>query len=569
LANSTGGTAILLTDGVVDISKDPAINLSEKKRILEEVIPKLIKANAQVYTVALSDNADTELLQEIAHRTGGLFEVALSPEALTRIFLRMFDEAVKQDQLPLVGGSFDVDSSIEEFTLLVFVAPGSIPMQLRSPDNTFYLADSHPAFITWYRDNGYELITVTRPIEGTWKLFSDEDPQNRVTILSDLKLEVTNLQNTIYAGKKPLIEAYLLQDDEIISDEQFLELMDVQLVVKTPDGELLAKRLADSSKGVYSTLLDLFGASGRYLVKVSVDARTFKREFIQEVVFEAGVELVYLKGQNKIQVALNATISNSPKLKVIATLTDDKEKRRFVPLSINDEGNWQAALKNIDNGKYDVAVNIKCETEAGRRVVLNSNHLEIEVGIVDKEVSDVEGLSLEESPWWEKYLAYILIGFGNILVFGLGLWVYLRRKRDSLIDDELIGEIDGDAKSAAGSIEEAEGSLLEELETPGKGSQEDTKLANDGSAGLSENESYESNQGEGLSDIVDAWGADLNKEPSADLNKEPSADLNKEPSADLNKEPSDEVREKGQSDSLPVGDLGVDSVNNEDTKEQQ
>ena len=568
LTDSSSGTAILLTDGVVDISKDPAVNKFEKNRILEEVIPKLIDADVQVHTVALSENADVDLLQEIASRTDGLFEVALTPEALTRIFLRMFDDAVKQDQLPLEGGSFDVDSSIEEFTLLVFVAPGSIPVQLRSPENNFYLANSHPAHVTWYRDNGYELITVARPLEGNWKLFSDDDPQNRVTILSDLKLEVTNLQNTIYAGDEPTIEAYFLQDTKVVLDEKFLDLMDVQLIVKTPSGELLAKRLGDNKQGVYSTLLDLFKESGRYLIKVSVDGRTFKREFIQEVIFEAGVALSHV--DNKIQFTPNSAILSSPLLKVIATLTDETEKRRFIPLTLDANGNWQAALNNIDKGKYDVFVNIKGETETGRNVSLNSNHLEIEINNGTNPESDAESTEEESdsAPWWEKYLAQILIAFGNILVIGLGIWLYLRRKKDSLLEDE---KIQGEDIEDIEGVDDARERPKDDLEVGARGKNVDdppTEVtvseevepqgeieASDEApmdADISNLDSSDSNQEEGLSDIVDAWGDDLSEEPSAP-NEEPSAPneapsaLDEDPSA-LNDEISLDTQEETESD---------------------
>ena len=38
----SGDAAIILTDGVVDISKDPQVNLQERNGILKEVLPRLI-----------------------------------------------------------------------------------------------------------------------------------------------------------------------------------------------------------------------------------------------------------------------------------------------------------------------------------------------------------------------------------------------------------------------------------------------------------------------------------------------------------------------------------------------
>jgi hypothetical protein len=281
LQGPAGGAALLLTDGMVDISKDPAMNVIERHRIISTVLPQLRERGTVIHAVALSDNADIALLEELAESTGGIFEVARSPADLTRIFVRLFDDAIEQDRVPLQGNVFMVDSSIEEFTLLVFRDPEEGVIQLRGPGQQFYLAGDHPDFIQWYQDQGYELVTVKAPVEGSWELFAIADAENRVTVLSDLQLKVSSLLNTLQLGDAPLISVEFLQDDVRIVDSEFLGLLDVQLIVMRPDNTRQAKRLGTHEGGVFTEALDIFDEPGRYLVKISVDGKTFQREFIQ------------------------------------------------------------------------------------------------------------------------------------------------------------------------------------------------------------------------------------------------------------------------------------------------
>ena len=49
---------LLLTDGIVDISKDDEINHSSRNRILQELVPRLQKANVVIHSIALSNESD-------------------------------------------------------------------------------------------------------------------------------------------------------------------------------------------------------------------------------------------------------------------------------------------------------------------------------------------------------------------------------------------------------------------------------------------------------------------------------------------------------------------------------
>ncbi len=510
LAGQPGGAVILLTDGMVDISKNPELNVVEKNRIFDEVIPGLVESGTQIHAVALSENADSDLLQELARSTGGLFEVAHSPEDLTRVFLRMFDDAVAQDRVPMDGGLFTVDSSIEEFTLLAFRQPGETPIQLRSPANDFYLASNHADFVNWYADNGFELVTVRQPLEGEWRLFADGDTQNRVTILSDLKLRVSNLQNTLYKGDIPEIAVSFLNEGVVVSDREFLNILDVQLIVETPSGSKKAKQLADSVNGVFSSNLDVFDETGRYQIRVSVEGRTFQREMVQELEYRPLIETRYLADEKLLKVipATRGLINDG--LIIIASITDQAEKHRLLPMKLVAGSYWQASLSDFENGHYTVELHLEDPSGTSQPVDFSSEKMALTVGEVIEEeiVPEAEGQSIFDREFWTfNELIYVLVGLGNILLAGLAVWIYIVKRRQA-VDSEKDPELDKllakhgiETEAQNESVEENSGSQVEL----------DDDLDDEDDSGF----------GSGLSDIVDAWG----DEPDLEETEDPSASL--------------------------------------------
>ena len=90
---------ILLTDGLVDISKKADENAASRERILNEILPQLQQAGVTVHTIALSSESDAPLLQQLAAATGGWFETIDTASGLERLFLRMFEKV----QVPILG----------------------------------------------------------------------------------------------------------------------------------------------------------------------------------------------------------------------------------------------------------------------------------------------------------------------------------------------------------------------------------------------------------------------------------------------------------------------------------
>ena len=224
---------ILLTDGMVDVSKSLEENAQARERVLTEILPRLRAAGVTVHTVALSANADTELMERLALDTNGLSSVAASADDLMAIFLRAFDAAAPAEQLPLEGNRFLVDSSVTELTVLVFRKPGSEPTRLLAPDGSRYQGSNRAEGVSWFAQPDYDLVTVTKPYEGEWAINADLEPNSRVTIVSNLSLAVNRLPKTLFTDSPqiPVLTASLQQQGEPVADQSLLDLLTLQLKV--------------------------------------------------------------------------------------------------------------------------------------------------------------------------------------------------------------------------------------------------------------------------------------------------------------------------------------------------
>jgi hypothetical protein len=60
------------------------------------------------------------LLKQLAKKTNGWYELAESAEQLQRIFFKILQKAIPVATVPLTDNAFTIDSSINEFSILIF-----------------------------------------------------------------------------------------------------------------------------------------------------------------------------------------------------------------------------------------------------------------------------------------------------------------------------------------------------------------------------------------------------------------------------------------------------------------
>jgi uncharacterized protein (TIGR03503 family) len=480
---------LLLTDGVVDVSKEPGANDASRARILAELLPRLQAADVKVHTIALSERADHDLMKRLAEQTGGWYQQVEQADELQRVFLRMFEKVGTPDSVPLTDNRFTVDSSINEATVLLFAKPGSKPVVLRSPTGEEFTDSDLPAGVAWFRDQGYHLITISSPRKGEWSVEADIDPDNRVLIVTDLKLRTSEVPSHIAVGELTHIEAHLTNRGKLVTRQAFLKLLDVKADAIGPhgrdpqpindSGEVGDKAAGD---GRYSMNYREDRASREVELLVSVDSPTFMREKRFRLAVHEPVTAAVSEGPDgpELMAELQTAVMQEG-AQIVAWQVDASGKR--MPLAFEEyrAGQFRAFLEDSVSPAF---VEVSATTRNGNLVEREYGPLvlpgvavpaavpvestapeappteavveeplaeEVAAEVAEPEAV-VEAETEEESGWLMPALMFG--GFNLLLLVGGGAWWFLHRRRKSMEPDDGLDDLADDAASAT-SVEDA------------------------------------------------------------------------------------------------------------------
>jgi uncharacterized protein (TIGR03503 family) len=471
---------ILLTDGMVDISKNPAENDVAKQRILRDFLPQAAAAGVAIHTIALSKNADTRLMERLAMETNGIAAVANSAEDLMKIFLQALDESAPSEQVPLNDNKFIIDSSVEEFTALIFHAVGAGSggkgAGLQGPDNTLYDVNTAQNDSKWFAAENYDLVTIQRPLEGEWQIQGDVDPDNRVTVVSDLSLEVNRLPKNVFPGSIPDMTAVLTEEGEVVTRADFLNLLDVSVLVEGLDsGKKWRKSLSKGSAvpvdGEYSASLSMLRAAGRYEVTIEIDGKTFQRKHKQLITVRDAFGLSLTEssasGLPELVVTLQGRESslNYDSVQALATIKKPSGRSQIKGLLKSADRDWELRYDGLaEAGEYRISVSLSGQYLDGSDFsmqlpeALFAYQMDKVAAVSppppaaipapvappkapesiteDPEESSDEVMEEEAFPSWLLYSGLVL---GNLLIAGLAFLAYRVVKgsgKSELLDDE-------------------------------------------------------------------------------------------------------------------------------------
>jgi outer membrane biosynthesis protein TonB len=456
---------ILLTDGVVDVAKDATENIKARQRLLTEILPQLKNAGVHVHTIALSREADAELLSKLSRETEALFEMVESPEALNKVFLRIFEQSAPRDTVPLKDNKFVVDNAIEEFTVLVFKS-GDRAVSLITPDNKSINKTQTPEGWRWYSDARYELVTVTKPQAGEWGLDAVVDPDNRVMVVSKLSLKIDELPRVVMPGEPLRFIATLLDDNKPVNKTEFLSLVSASATIQS---ELTSQvELKNQSNGRFEGAWQAPESSAAATITITVQAPTFvrSRQFTVQIA-QGSLTLTALEQaehQSRFEVAWSADIFDSSGLQLNGQLVHDGQSS---PIELQQEnGKTVIAINHNEPGTYQLIIEAKGKSASGRDVVLQAKSPEWKVSAPEPEAAphdehhpspepkkhdehsdakehheepvekpaETPATTPEES---DSTFFWIIVGVVNglLVIIGGGVWWVIKRKQKSATTD--------------------------------------------------------------------------------------------------------------------------------------
>lgn len=389
---------ILLTDGVVDISKDTDKNAESRSRILSEIVPRLKFADVTVHTIALSDDADKAFLRQLSSTTGGWNEIAKDASRLERIFLKMFEKAVPVETLPMTDNKILVDDSIKELTLLVFRKEGAQTATLLSPKGEKLNHKNKQDGLRWRHEERYDLITIDKPMAGEWSVDAELDPDNRVMVVTDLKVRASRLPNLMLTEDAASFYVELAEKGETIRKPEFLDFVSIALERSSHDEHQKTIQVTDDGVGLDKNAHDgRFSAkvggqltAGEYVYEMQVDGMTFKRSkksTVRVVEKPIAVTVKEEKAGDPAQYSLTLTpfaeLINPDTLLLETTVEKQGGSAKAINIPRVGPGEWRLDMKVKAGDVYDVNIAMQAERKDGRHVSYDLGSFQLGSGSVD------------------------------------------------------------------------------------------------------------------------------------------------------------------------------------------
>ncbi len=376
------------------------------------------------------------------------------------------NEVFAPSDIPLLDNRFRIDYGVKEITFIVTRKPGTPSVILVRPDGSkLYVGKVTPPDVGWLALKDQDLITIRDPMPGPWQAIGEVDPDNRVRLLSNIRLETDQLPTQLYQGERVKLKSWLLIDDAPPKAGYYLT--DLGMTVRLQrfndakqEGEPIVDEVLghyrDDGKGLdevpgdgimtAEAVLDV--AAGKYRAMYSTGNQVFSRARYQDVLIyplpvsytlappsqEFGAKLSFLIDADELDPAsvviegkATNTVGASMAFNAVAT-----EPRVEVDLS---------AIKEV--GQYEVNATLFGTTRLGREIQVTlpvkSFNIFPVLAVEPSAASAASETSAavpnqvkfeeEQSSGW---LIWLLGGVGILLVLLGGVGFILLQKRRAL-----------------------------------------------------------------------------------------------------------------------------------------
>lgn len=411
---------VLLSDGKMDPKDGNSGALTED--LLENVLPNLKRDGIKIYTLAFSDEADKDLLAQIAAATGGVNWFTPNADKIHQSFADLFLVVKKPQVVPLGKRGFRIDSDVQEATF--YIDREQAPeITLTSPGGVTLSESSPGPEGRWFKGQKFDVITVGHPEPGDWQISGLPSTESFATVLTNLKL-VTDWPGSFYVDEPVLLQARLYESDKPVmlpqmtgSAQYAFQISPTDKVSEPIVRELLVDDGTNGDKiandGIFSRELTL-SEVGEYRLRVLAKAPTFERN--QQIPFRVRPQLVTLtvegekqteeeapppeaEGAEKkrkgayflIKLAPEASDLKKVQLKLIAV---DEERTRYTLPTSTVQGaplEYQTPVDILPKeGRYEIQAMLTAEGRGAKAVRSSSKAL-----IYDKKAHGEESISHE------------------------------------------------------------------------------------------------------------------------------------------------------------------------------
>lgn len=373
------------------------------------------------------------------------------------------NEVFAPSDIPLLDNRFRIDYGVKEITFIVTRKPGTSSVILVRPDGSkLYVGKVTPPEVGWLALKDHDLITIRDPMPGPWQAIGEVDPDNRVRILSNIKLETEQLPTQLYQGEVIKLKSWLLIDDAPPKDGYYLT--DLGMTVKlqrfnddTQQGEPILDEVLghylDDGKGLdevpgdgvmtAEALLDV--PAGKYRALYSTGNQVFSRARSQDVlVYPLPVNFTLTPPSQEVGARLSFLIDGDeldPASVVVKgkAMNTTNESLPFSAVATGFKVEVDlSALKAV--GQYEVSATLFGTTRLGReiQVILPVKSFNIfPVQVAPPPVTPVASVAVPTQVKFEEkessgWLIWLLGGAGILVVLLGGVGFILLQKRRAM-----------------------------------------------------------------------------------------------------------------------------------------
>lgn len=267
---------VLMSDGMMDVG-DPVRDKALTENLRDELAARMKHDTIRVYAIAFTDLSDRSLLERIAKKTGGFYNLARSDRDFHLIFTSVFESLKSPEMLPLKGNSFLVDDSVDEVTIVATKESPETGIQIVSPAGEDYAGNDLQAGIGWFVSNNFDMITIAKPAQGRWQLLFSTGENNKAYVITHLSLQ-TNFDERYSIFGEPLdVRIWLEKDGHPITEMNVLDKIDFSIELTAPGGNTMKLQPFYEDNGVYVRKIAPF-TPGNFTMTIAARGMTFERQ---------------------------------------------------------------------------------------------------------------------------------------------------------------------------------------------------------------------------------------------------------------------------------------------------
>ncbi len=359
---------VLLTDGVMQISEDPQVNEQLRHYLLTSQLRELKAKGIRIHTIALSANADQDLLQTLSFQTQGVFSAVYDAKNLMMTFVRFIDAIIGQNQIPWIGNTFKIDSSVQQSTLLLWHPPNSKQQIILKTPEGKQLTQKSKEVSAWDHNDIYDLISLKKPSIGIWRVLGPHiDIDNRIIIESSLNIMLRGISHDLLLFQPKTLEIALMKESHLVSDSKLFSQLTVQLKKRQiQTGQrwrtILYSSAHDAAPPNKATFLyQQLGNTvlpGNYEISAVIEGKDFARKKSQPIIFHDQLVTYQIKQQKQktkivyqIHLIPIAGMLSPKTMKLTAEIKQFKARQLLKTVHLHMDPNWFLNLPLLNSNE--------------------------------------------------------------------------------------------------------------------------------------------------------------------------------------------------------------------------